>query len=265
MSTIVVTGAASGIGLAFVESYLRSPGNLVIAVDKCLSGTRPSSDTTRLFEWDPESAIYPFPAPGSQLATCGIDLVDETQVDRWPKRYYFADFADDIDLVIHSAGVRGLVPSIKVADGSDIAGAESMNAMTASTMQDTLTVNTIGTFLFIRAVLPKVRPGGDAKVIIMGSRMGSTGHNTTGGGYAYRASKAAQNAIVKSFSIDVPEVTFVLMHPGRVESNLVGNGVKEEGAVTAEESVRDMRKSIEGLIRADSGRFMDRWGVDIPW
>ena len=39
----------------------------------------------------------------------------------------------------------------------------------------------------------------------MGS-MGSNGSNTTGGGYVYRAAKAALNAIVKSFPIDVPDV-----------------------------------------------------------
>lgn len=65
--------------------------------------------------------------------------------------------------------------------------------------------------------------------------------------------------------MDVPEVIFVIVHPGRVESNLVGTGVIESGAVKAEESVRDMMGLIQVLKRKDSGRFVDRWGVDIPW
>jgi NAD(P)-dependent dehydrogenase (short-subunit alcohol dehydrogenase family) len=52
----------------------------------------------------------------------------------------------------------------------------------------------------IQTFLPHLSPG--AKVVVMSSRMGSIASNTTGGGYAYRASKAAVNAIVKSFSVD---------------------------------------------------------------
>lgn len=81
--------------------------------------------------------------------------------------------------------------------------------------------------------------------------------------YAYRASKAALNAIIKSFAIDVPEVTFLLLHPGRVETGLVE--WKEEGAVSAEESVRDCMLVIDGLESDESGTFTDRFGVIIPW
>jgi hypothetical protein len=41
--------------------------------------------------------------------------------------------------------------------------------------------------------------------------------------------------------------------------------VKEDGAISAEESVNDMGRLIEGLGKDDSGRFMDRFGIDIPW
>lgn len=89
------------------------------------------------------------------------------------------------------------------------------------------------------------------------------GYNTTGSAYAYRASKAALNAIIKSFSIDVPQVLWVIMHPGRVESGLVM--CKEEGAISAEESVGCMVPLIEGFGKGDSGRFLDRFGGTIEW
>jgi len=139
--------------------------------------------------------------------------------------------------------------------GDDVAKAETVDVMTVQTMQNTFNVNTLGTLLLLRALIPKLRPGGNAKVIIMGSRMGSVGHNTIGRDYAYRASKAARNAIVKSFSVDVPEVSFVLVHPGRVETR----------AISTEESGRDSLGLMQILKREDSGRFVDRRGVDIPW
>ena len=98
----------------------------------------------------------------------------------------------------------------------------------------------------------------------MGSRMGSIASNTTGAAYAYRASKAGLNALVKSFSIDVPEVVFTVVHPGRVASGLV-KGVREEGAVEADEAVGWMVGLIKGLERGDSGRFLGRGGVEILW
>lgn len=97
----------------------------------------------------------------------------------------------------------------------------------------------------------------------MSSRMGSMSSNVSGAGYAYRASKAALNAVVKSFSLDVPEVTFVLNHPGRVETGLVR--CKEEGAISAEESVKGLAVLIEKWDRSDSGKFYDRFGDVIVW
>lgn len=46
--------------------------------------------------------------------------------------------------------------------------------------------------------------------------MGSMEDNTSGGSYAYRASKAALNAVTKSMALDLEEkgITVALLHPG---------------------------------------------------
>ena len=46
--------------------------------------------------------------------------------------------------------------------------------------------------------------------------MGSMEDNTSGGSYAYRASKAALNAVTKSLALDLKEkgITVALLHPG---------------------------------------------------
>lgn len=129
-------------------------------------------------------------------------------------------------------------------------------------LQHTFHVNAIGTFLLLEAMVPQLHDG-RPKVIIMGSRMVLISHNTTGGAYAYRASKAALNTIVKSFSGDVPEIMFAIVHPGRVESGLVS--VKEDGAISAEESVSNMLKLIERLGKEDSAKFMDQFEVEVLW
>lgn len=144
---------------------------------------------------------------------------------------------------------------------------------------ETFEINAVGTFLVLRAVVDSLRatvrlrggagagPGSTKsppQVIVMGSRMGSIGHHTDqGGGYAYRASKAALNAVVKSFSVDVPEVIWTIIHPGRVKTGLVD--IEEEGAMNVDESIGDCVRLIERLEPKDSGTLVDRFGKPIPW
>jgi hypothetical protein len=67
--------------------------------------------------------------------------------------------------------------------------------------------------------------------------------------------------VVKSFVLDVPEVRFLMVHPGRVETGLVE--WKEEGAISVEESLGDCLRVMESV--KESGRLVDRFGVDVPW
>lgn len=84
-----------------------------------------------------------------------------------------------------------------------------------------------------------------------------------GGAYAYRSSKAGLNALVKSFSLDVPEIIFTIVHPGRVDTNMTPN--REEGAVDASEAIKIMMPRIQKFAKQDSGKFYTREGEEIPW
>ena len=253
MPNILITGAASGLGKAFVTAYIKDTDNSVLAVDRGFSSF-PAQDALDA------AAAYRKNVGNDETNTLRMFTVDVRD-----QRQITTQLHDvrDIDLVIRSAGVRGLERSVSIEKSEDVAKAETLAVMTAETMTDTFHINAVGTFLLIRALLPKLRPGGGSKFVIMGSRMGSMGSNTTGGGYAYRASKAALNAIVKSFSIDAPNAVFAIVHPGRVESGLVA--IKEEGAISAEESVGDLLGLIGKLRKDSSGRFLDRFGGDVPW
>jgi NAD(P)-dependent dehydrogenase (short-subunit alcohol dehydrogenase family) len=242
--TILVSGASSGLGKAFLDAYATDAEAKIIAID------RSPIDISRF----KTSTIHPLQ----------VDVTTQESIAS------LVDFLDNrpIDLVIHSVGVRGLVPSIEKEFPADVARAETLEAMDTETMLRTFQINTVGTFMLIRALLPHLHQatktsGEAAKVIIMGSRMGSMSYNSTGSAYAYRASKAALNALVKSFSIDVPELVFCVLHPGRVETGLVK--CKEDGAIDAEESVKNMLELIPKLGPEKSGRFFDRFGDSIGW
>ncbi|THY79786.1 NAD(P)-binding protein [Aureobasidium pullulans] len=241
MPTILISGAASGLGRAFLNAYANEKSNTIIAIDK--ENVQPSE--YQQYAATVQSHIVDVTSEASinSLAT----LLSETP----------------IDLFIHSVGIRGLVPAVENAQPESVAAAETLHVMDLSTLMHTFQVNAAATFLLLRSLLPNLKQAHNGKVVIMSSRMGSIGHNTTGSAYAYRASKAALNSIIKSFSIDVPEVVFVLCHPGRVESKLVK--YKEEAAISAEESVAGLFPLVENWNKNDSGQFYDRFGQPIVW
>lgn len=263
--TILITGAFSGLGRAFFEhfatasraesSHDASPAFKVIGIDR-----QPWADK--------DGKPQPSHIHGTRSIYVQVDITQPPhELEALTRKWVGTD--SPLTLVIHSAGVRGLVPSVPIRKSDDVAGAETLGVMDATTMMGTFEVNVVGALNVVTAVLPSLRVaaarGLRPKVVVMSSRMGSVAANSTGGGYAYRASKAALNAVVRSMSIDIPEVCFALVHPGRVETGLVS--VREDGAMTCEESLRTMLPVLdrlgEGHLR--SGCFVDRFGVEIPW
>lgn len=240
MATILVTGAANGLGAAFIKAYQGIPGNNIIAVDR--------------------EHIADIP---EHAASYKVDVSDAESIESLTTKIK----GEPIDLVLHCAGIRGLVPEMEVNSPGKVAACETMEVMNLDTLMKTFQVNSAGTFLLLRALLPNLRQA-KGKVIVMSSRMGSIGNNevpnrAAGASYAYRASKAAQNMIVRSLAVDEPDVTFVLCHPGRVETKLVK--WKEEGAISAEESVKGLLPLIAKWNKQDSGRFYDRFGERLEW
>ncbi|KAK5109681.1 hypothetical protein LTR62_006803 [Meristemomyces frigidus] len=239
--TILISGAANGLGAAFLQAYCTQSKTNVVAIDRARITTHHDN-----------------------VQTYQVDLTQEASIREFAEQIKNTP----IDLVIHSAGIRGLVPHLEQEHHGNVEACETLEAMDLATMNTTFQINAAGTFLLFRAILPNLHLAKDPKVIIMSSRMGSVGNNAAGNraagsAYAYRASKAALNAIVRSFVVDVPEMTFVMCHPGRVETKLVK--WREEGAISAEESVDGLLPLIEGWGKEDSGKFYDRFGETIEW
>ena len=104
------------------------------------------------------------------------------------------------------------------------------------------------------------------------ARVGSITDNKTGGWYAYRAAKSAQNQLFKSLSIEwarkYPKAIITLLHPGTVNTNLS----KPFHKFVPKDKLFSPQKTSSYLIDIllhqkpiDSGKFIAWDGNEIPW
>jgi NAD(P)-dependent dehydrogenase (short-subunit alcohol dehydrogenase family) len=122
-------------------------------------------------------------------------------------------------------------------------------------------VNTVAPIRVTQTFLPHLKEAGRPIVATLSSLMGSIYDNTSGGAYAYRISKTAVNMWNKSFAIDHPWLTAVVLHPGWVKTDMGGANAPTE----IEASVAGLMQVLGGLKPEDSGHFIDFKGRNIPW
>lgn len=118
------------------------------------------------------------------------------------------------------------------------------------------------------ALLPNLRQSKTPRIINMSSRMGSIADNTSGGSYGYRASKAALNAMVKSWSHDVQDVPAIITHPGYIQTGMTGGQGEMDTTECARRLMANIIEEFVGIKpenRWKSGAFVHRDGFELPW
>jgi NAD(P)-dependent dehydrogenase (short-subunit alcohol dehydrogenase family) len=126
----------------------------------------------------------------------------------------------------------------------------------------TFQVNTLGVVRVVEALVENVARSQKRLVVAISSHMGSITDIQSPGSYYYRSSKAALNAAMQGLSIELKtrRISVLLLHPGGVNTRM-----GPPGGISPEESVRGMRRIIDGFTLAESGRFMRYDGVELPW
>lgn len=119
-------------------------------------------------------------------------------------------------------------------------------------------INATGPALIGKHMLPLLPRSGRAVFAVLSARVGSIEDNRLGGWHAYRASKAALNQIVRTFSTELarhnPDALAVTLHPGTVETAL--SAPFRSGAprlFTPDQSAGHLLKVLSGLSPKDSG------------
>jgi NAD(P)-dependent dehydrogenase (short-subunit alcohol dehydrogenase family) len=112
---------------------------------------------------------------------------------------------------------------------------------------------------------------GKSVIALMSARVGSISDNRLGGWYAYRASKAALNQVVRTASIEIArrwrEAVIVGLHPGTVETPLsapFSGNVSPEKLFTPAFAAGRLLAVIDALGAKDSGKCFAWDGSEIP-
>ena len=119
---------------------------------------------------------------------------------------------------------------------------------------------------------PLLRRDKKAVFAALSARVGSISDNRLGGWYAYRASKAGLNMILKTLSIEVQRrfknQIIIGLHPGTVDTALSkpfqGN-VPKGKLFTPAFSAEKLLSVIDGLSEKDSGFLFDWAGEKIEF
>jgi len=224
---VVVAGANGGIGSAFIDCLLEDPG-----VGRVTALSR-----------------EPVARRHDRLQSATVDFADEASIEAAARQS-----GQGIDLVIVATGILHRDPDIRPEKRlADIDG---------KAMAEVFHINTIGPALIAKYFLPLLRRDAKSVFAAISARVGSISDNRLGGWASYRASKAALNMLMRTFSIEQSRVNpasiVVTLHPGTTDTRLSRPFQRNvpEGKLFAPDFVAERLLSVlDGLAPDDSGGF----------
>jgi NAD(P)-dependent dehydrogenase (short-subunit alcohol dehydrogenase family) len=173
-----------------------------------------------------------------------------------------------------AAALRGQAPwqLLLVASGAlhgdGFAPEKRLADIDAQALEQVLRINTVGPALVLRHFAPLL----DRQRSLLGmlsAKVGSIGDNRLGGWYAYRASKAALNMLLKTAAIELrrshPGAVLAALHPGTVRSALSRPFRGDEIGRDPAEAAAMMLAALDSLRAEDSGSFLAYDGQRLPW
>lgn len=227
MKNIAIIGSSGGIGKAFVMALSnRFPQATIFAFSRSSQGNLPYNCQSHSIDYDSELSIV-------GAATLAAEN-------------------GPLDLVVVATGI--------LHDGA-LMPEKSLRDLSMPKFEKVFAANTILPAMIAKYFLPKLNNKERSVFAALSARVGSVSDNVLGGWYAYRASKAALNMILKNAAIEIKRrnkhAIVVGLHPGTVDSTLSEPfqiSVPEGKLFTPEYSVSCLLTVLDGLNSNDTGR-----------
>lgn len=159
-----------------------------------------------------------------------------------------------------------------ILHGENMFPEKRMEDISVDMMQAIHYANTVVPSLWLK-LLRKILTGSiDCKVACFSARVGSTEDNRLGGWYSYRASKAALNSLMKTFSIEyarrAKNIKLIAFHPGTVNSEMSKpfHATVPEGKLFEPDYVANCLSEVMDNMPVDGQlAYVDYAGKPIPW
>lgn len=226
MPTVLITGANRGIGLEFARQYAEA-GWEVIAANR-----------TPLKPMD-------FVDLGFGLREIRYDAASDASAADLAKRLS----GHPIDVLILNAGIN---------PGAGAAPEE----MSPAVWEDVLGTNTFAPLHLASLLEPNLRAGEKKTIAAVSSLAASNALYDVPRQFAYRASKAALNQMMRNLSVEWRDwgCIALMLRPGRVTT-----GMNPGGVLSVADSVAGMRGVIDSATLKESGVHWNYDGQVIPW
>ncbi|MCX7116313.1 MAG: SDR family oxidoreductase [Legionellales bacterium] len=208
MRTALITGANRGIGLEFARQ-LKDKGYFIIGCCR-----------------NPEQANELHDLADEMIQ---LDVTNDNDITSLKQRLHNRP----IDLLVNNAGTSG-------EQGVTVGNINRENFI------NVFNINCISVVKLSDALLPNLQSSEEKSILVVSSRMGSISDNNSGRSYAYRASKAALNCVMRSFAIDAKDkgINVMLIHPGWVKTAMGGP-----------DALIDVQTSVAGMLEQSEKQF----------
>lgn len=207
------------------------------------------------------------------LAACS-DVEHVIAASRTPRAFHqvkvtgrAVDILDEASIASVTAGIErvdlAIVATGQLHSPDGLQPEKTWRALDKAMLLQSFAVNAVGPALVAKHVMPILPRQGKAVFAVLSARVGSISDNRLGGWYAYRASKAALNQIVRTLSIELArqrkEAVCVALHPGTVDSGLsrpFQSGVAEDKLFPPAVAASQLLSVIDSLDVTHSGRLL---------
>ncbi|KAF2259786.1 putative aflatoxin biosynthesis ketoreductase nor-1 [Lojkania enalia] len=239
----LVTGAARGLGKAFVETYLARPNNTVVAAVRNV-GTADSLKQLTVGE-------------GSKLIIVGLDAADPEAAKKAVAELQ-AQGIDKLDVVIANAGISTSFDPIATVPFEAV--------------KQHVEVNGYGPLLLFQAVLPLLEKSSNPKFAALGTPMASiTGMESRPYPMgAYGISKVMLHWMSRKIHLEHQNIVSFVLDPGFVQTDMGNSGAQkfgmEKAFTTIEDSINFLVPTIDNATKEKtSGHFPSIEGGDFAW
>ena len=225
MATYLITGANRGIGLEMTQQLLAG-GNRVVATCR-----NPAT----------ADALSSMQGP---LDVHALDVTDASAVASLAGQLK----GEVIDVLVNNAGI--------------MAERQSVDDMDYEQWMASFAVNSIAPWRVALAFASHLDASTRPRLVTLTSQMGSL-ERAGSDRVAYRSSKAAANMAMRTLALEwqARGITVCVLHPGWVRTDMGGS----KAALSTVDSASGLLHVIDALTPADTGRFLDYEGQEIPW